>query len=238
MTVGFNLNNLNNLNNLKNHFVRHRINYLKLIMIIVSILVVIIILGYVFKHKSHKRHNPIFFKKPLSGRKKYVLSESKVFPMGKKGERYNLTYHLFLYIKDWNYLYGITKEIFQKGDSDSMAPGLYLDPVVNNIIVKVKTQNSGIQTFKVENIDINRWFHFAIVIHDLQVTLYHNGKVISNNLIPSLLHINNDPLTFNENGGFSGLIYNLGVVNKALGNKEIYALSKKKPPTNSKYFKI
>jgi hypothetical protein len=207
-----------------------------IIPLILSIILIIIILIIYFNYKKNRKNNPSFFTTPLSGKNNIILNESEVFPNGRRGSPYNLTYHLFIYIKDWNYQYGITKEIFQKGNSLNMCPGLYLSPKLNNILVKIKT-NNGIKNIKVKDIEINRWFHLAIVIDNLSVTIYHNGNVISNNVLPSVCVINNDDLIINGNGGFNGLIYNLCIINKVLSSKEILKLSKKKPPTNAKYFK-
>ena len=99
-----------------------------------GVLVLIIILYIYFKNRNAPK---IFYTTPTNGKVKQVLTASDIQSRNTVLNKNNLTYHLFLYIKDWNYLYGFTKEILEKGEAQKACPGLYLDPKINSIIIIV-----------------------------------------------------------------------------------------------------
>lgn len=140
----------------------------------------------------------------------------------------------FVYIKDWKYKYFQTKNILNETNNNI---SIYLDEIKNNIVFNIKTSEGERKIFKIKGIFINKWFHFAIIIKDLQIELYYNGKVYASFLMKSLPNLSLGDLIFCKNTGFNGLLFDFNIYQKALNHILVYKLSRINPPLNEKYFK-
>ena len=85
--------------------------------------------------------------------------------------------------------------------------------------------------------NINKWFHFAIVVQQLQVDLYYNGKLYNSSILESLPKYENDDIIICNDNGFAGLVYDFRIYYRPLVHSEIYTLSRSNPPISKKYFK-
>lgn len=168
-----------------------------------------------------------FYNEPHDGKEEKELTYKSFHDSIK--EDYSFTVSGFIYIQDWKYRFNDNKTIVKLGEPSIH---IYLDSKVNNLIVKVNDTE-----FIIKNVDIHRWFHFGLVIRDLQIELYYNGKVYSSHLLTQLPKKVNDEYKVCLDGGFDGLLYQLSFIQKALKYKDILKLSEKNPPIHQKYFK-
>ena len=208
---------------------------IKIISIIFCVIILIIILWYlyyIFKvNVRFKKLIHYFDKNPHFAKETLEISI-----INKQDNQSNYIFSIggFIYIIDWKYKYYKNKDFLRKGTN---CIHIYLDKEENNLIFKLFSLN----TFKIvviKNVDINRWFHFCIVVQNTNIDLYYNGKLYSSHILNNLVNMNNDNIHICENGGFSGLIYDLKYIEKPYSLKDIYILNNKNPPLNQKYFKI
>ena len=205
-------------------------------LLIISLLLIFLI--YWRKQHSHNilTHNLLFYNKfPINAKEMIELTDNKIHPYGKIGNQYRFTYHLFIYIFDWKYHYGLIKNVFIKGRGENACPGLYLSPEINNGFIIIHTEQGNIK-FIINDIEINKWVHIGICVRELEVDIYYNGLIQSNNVLPALCKINNDPIVIASDHGFNGLIYKFGYSHKSYTPKQMRKVSKSSVITNSKYF--
>jgi hypothetical protein len=69
------------------------------------------------------------------------------------------SYACWILVKDFQAGYGQQRTLFSKND----APGVYLDPTSNSILVKITTFD-GVETMVIPNIPALKWVHFALVV--------------------------------------------------------------------------
>lgn len=149
------------------------------------------------------------------------------------------TYSTWLYIDDLEYNKGQFRHIFHKGDDklnyddDSIgaglsypnnAPGLYLAPYRNDIVVVVNTFQNVIEKIVIENITLNKWINVIIRCENKTIDVYVNGSIARRHILSGLPRQNYGNVFCCMNGGFSGNISNLRYFNYAIGTREIESI--------------
>ena len=97
----------------------------------------------------------------------------------------DFTYSIWIYIKDWNYNYGVKKYIFKReediasGETSSPRVNLYLGSVDNSLTIELATDtgNDPVEC-TVNNIPIQRWVNITFSMSTKALDVYINGKLI------------------------------------------------------------
>jgi hypothetical protein len=76
---------------------------------------------------------------------KYILIDKSKIPVSAQGNEYSISFWMF--IKDYNYRYGVNKSILYKGNKDNTEsnPYIYLDPTTNDMTIKVQLQTDTVK---------------------------------------------------------------------------------------------
>jgi hypothetical protein len=158
------------------------------------------------------------------------------------------SWSVWLFIDDLTYGSGKYRHIFHKGndtiDSNGLntpnnAPGLYISPNTNQLVVMMNTftndtSTSGSSGGIVEEIDIpdiplNKWVNVIIRCKNTTIDIYINGTITKSTTMIGVPKQNYGNVYVAMNGGFSGYISNLWYYNHALGTMAIQNLVKKGP---------
>ena len=222
------------MNNIKDSLITNLVKF-KWILILVSVIFfsIIFVISYIIYKIKQNNKVSSYCNIPTSSKEYQVFSSKNMKP---SYGVYQLSFHFFIYINDFNYRYGKLKEVFSKGDADYACPSFSLDKNVNNGIINIMT-SKGLQSVILPNIDINRWCHIAICIKNSEVDLYYRGKLVKTEILKGFCKINGESLFIGKNGGFNGLIYKLTYNPAYLMAKDVYKLAKVSPPTSKTYFK-
>lgn len=154
-----------------------------------------------------------------------------------------LTWSVWIYIDDFSYKRDEFKHVFHKGNDDinvtdkpvgmnepNNAPGLYITPVTNDIVVVMNTFERINEDVTVKDIPLNKWVNIIIRLdqqHNLDI--YINGTMKKRHVLAGVPKQNYDDVYVSMNGGFSGYTSSLRYFNKAIGNNEILSIVKKGP---------
>jgi len=192
---------------------------------IITISILIIIIVYFWrKYSQHKRENPIFYNNGRDAKKIDTISDVKFIRNRNKVE---FTYHMNLYIAEWDYNIFWFKPIIMKSKSlNQFCPLVYLEPVVNNLVVVITSEDGNNSQIRLKDFPIKRWTHFALVVDDVSVELYINGLLAETRNLTSPAKQNDGNLQVTPMGGFSGFISKLAYRSKALSSREIFQLSR------------
>ena len=164
-------------------------------------------------------------------------------------EGIEFTWSVWIYIDDLTYNSGRYRCVFYKGndyaknpnsqDSQGLnfpnnAPGLYISPNSNSLVVMMNTFNVINEEITIDNIPINKWVNVIIRCENNTLDIYVNGTIIKSHYLHGVPKQNYGDVYIAPNGGFSGYISNLWYYNYALGTTEIAKLTNNGPNTHMK----
>jgi len=153
-------------------------------------------------------------------------------------ERYGLefSWSVWLNITDLGKT-GQYQHIFHKGDNNiqtegdhigmnfpNNAPGLYLSPNTNELIVVMNTFTTINEEIKIPNIPMNKWLHLVIRIENNNLDAYINGTLSKRHILASVPKQNYGNVNVGLNGGFQGFLSDLRYFSHALQPGEIVSI--------------
>ena len=125
---------------------------------------------------------------------------------------------------------GTKSHIFHKGsekmNSDGVfypnnAPGLYIHPTRNTLIIIMNTFDNITEEVEVNDIPLNKWINVAIRVEGNIMDVYINGTISLRHIFKSVPKQNYGDLYVNMNHGFQGLLSDLWYHDKALSGTDI-----------------
>jgi hypothetical protein len=160
------------------------------------------------------------------------------------------TWSVWMFIEDLEYKKDEYKHVFHKGTMDSLlqqssadntgntvpgmsfpnnAPGLYIAPNTNDLVVVMNTFENPNETIIVPDIPINKWVNVIIRCDNTTLDVYINGTIIKRHQLSGVPRQNYDDVYAAANGGFSGYISNLWYYNYALGTSAVEGIVENGP---------
>jgi len=155
-------------------------------------------------------------------------------------EGVEFTWSVWVFIDNLQYLENQYKHVFYKGNSDldtnglnfpNNAPGLYIAPNTNSLVVMMNTFNVINEEVTIPNIPLNKWINVIIRCRNTTLDVYINGTITRSVQLIGVPKQNYGDVYVAQNGGFSGYISNLWYYNYALGTAAIQDLVKRGPNT-------
>lgn len=150
------------------------------------------------------------------------------------------SWSVWIFINNMQYLEGQYKHIFHKGNSNletnglvfpNNAPGLYLAPNKNNLIVMMNTYNVINEEIIVPDVPINKWFNIIMRCRNTTLDVYANGTIVRSINLMGVPKQNYGDVYVGLNGGFDGNVSNLWYYDYALGTAEIQKIVNGGPNT-------
>ncbi len=150
------------------------------------------------------------------------------------------TWSVWLMIDDLTYNQGKYKCVFYKGNDNSgeqglnfpnNAPGLYITPELNNLLIVMNTFNVINEEIIVSDIPLNKWFNVIIKCENTNLDVYINGTIAKSHKLHGVPKQNYGEVFVAKNGGFSGYISNLWYYSYALGTSAIQRIMSDGPNT-------
>jgi hypothetical protein len=155
-------------------------------------------------------------------------------------EGIEFSWSVWIFIENLQINQGIYKHIFSKGNSDltsnglvypNNAPGLYLAPNINTLVVIMNTYNVINEEVLIPDIPINKWVNIIIRCQNTTLDVYINGTIARSISLIGVPKQNYGDVHVAMNGGFGGYISNLWYYNYALGTTAIQNIQYKGPNT-------
>lgn len=156
------------------------------------------------------------------------------------------TWSVWMLIDDLQYRQNEYKHVFHKGNDDinvtkvpigmnhpNNAPGLYIAPDRNALIVVMNTFENINEEIVIPDIPINKWINVIIRVdaqHKLDV--YINGRLTRRHILTSVPRQNYGDVYVSMNGGFSGYTSSLRYFNEAIGTNKIQSIVDAGPNMN------
>jgi hypothetical protein len=112
------------------------------------------------------------------------------------------------------------------------APGMYIDPYKNDLIIFMNTFNDINTKVTIENIPIKKWLNVIIRCQNTLLDIYVNGTVAKSLKLQGVPKQNFGNVYIAPNGGFDGYISNLWYYDYALSPTAINSMISDGPNTN------
>jgi hypothetical protein len=150
------------------------------------------------------------------------------------------SWSVWIYITNLQYLQGQYKCIFYKGNSTfesnglnfpNNAPGLYIAPNTNTLIVMMNTFNVINEEIQIPDIPLNKWVNVILRCSNKVFDVFINGTITRSITLIGVPKQNYGDVYVAMNGGFDGYISNLFYYNYALGTTAIQHIIDKGPNT-------
>ena len=150
------------------------------------------------------------------------------------------TWSVWIFINNLQYLEGQYKHIFYKGNNNlesnglnfpNNAPGLYIAPNTNALVVMMNTFNDINEETVIPDIPLNKWVNVIIRCQNNKLDVYINGTITRSVQLMGVPKQNYGDVFVAANGGFNGYISNLWYYNYALGTSDISNIVTKGPNT-------
>jgi len=200
------------------------------------------------------KHMLVFHQDPsIKGSKPIMRSNNQRTGM-------EFTWSTWLYIDDFTYKQGQYKHVFHKGNdgiqddsgtdanstsssdglnSPNNAPGLYILPNQNSLLVIISTFDNPSNRILVEDIPLNKWINVILRLENDVFDVYINGSIVKRHVLDN---DNNGDVFFQNygdvyalmNGGFSGYMSDLRYFNHAASINKIQSIVNKGPNMNMK----
>jgi hypothetical protein len=183
----------------------------------------------------------IYEQDPNEKKSKTILRSSN------ENEGIEFTWSVWLFIDDMEYNRGKFRHIFHKGEEKSSsiegseinagmnypnnAPGLYLTPVKNNLLIVMNTFHNVTEQVEIEEIPVNKWVNVMIRCENRTLDAYVNGTIVKRHILTGVPRQNYGNVYVSMNGGFSGYTSDLWYFDYGLGTTEIDGIQKKGPNT-------
>lgn len=150
------------------------------------------------------------------------------------------TWSTWIYINSLQTNVGMYKHIFSKGNNNmnekgmiqpNNAPGLYIAPDTNALVIIMNTFNVINEEILIPDIPLNKWVNIIIRCHNTSLDVYINGTIARSLNLIGVPKQNYGDVYVGMNGGFDGNISNLWYYNYALGTGAIQRLVNSGPNT-------
>jgi hypothetical protein len=152
------------------------------------------------------------------------------------------TWVCWMWIDDLQYKAGQYKHVFHKGD-DTMrhtgdmagtsfpnnAPGLYIAPNTNELVVIMNTFNDITEEVTISDIPIQKWICVMVRVSGRNLDVFINGVLTQRHVLASVPKQNYGDVYVSMNGGFSGYTSSLQYFDYALGMAKIQSLVSRGP---------
>ena len=153
------------------------------------------------------------------------------------------SWSVWINIEELQYRNGEYKHIFHKGNDDintttapigmnypNNAPGLYIAPSTNDLIVVMNTFENINEEVLIKDIPLNKWVNVIIRVDEQRkLDVYINGRLVRRHILKSLPRQNYDDVYVSMNGGFSGYTSSLRYFDTAIGTNQIQSIVDKGP---------
>ena len=111
----------------------------------------------------------------------------------------------------------------------SNAPGLYIAPNSNAMVVVMNTFDNPLEMITIEDIPLDKWVNVIIRCDNTDLSIYFNGTIIKRHKLSSVPKQNYEPVWINSGGDMPGYTSNLWYWNYALGTTAIETIVENGP---------
>jgi hypothetical protein len=225
-----------------------------LCLVLFCFMILLRIATMVLKHAYNPSQSPYLVRNMKSAQVMQVIRQNPkerdaITLMRSRNENKGIefTYSVWMMIDNLKYMRGQYRHVFHKGNDDinfdnkknmglnfpNNAPGLYIHPTKNTLVVIMNTFKTINEKIEVDNIPLNKWINVIIRVENKNVDIYINGNIAVRHKLSSVPKQNYGDVFVNMNGGYSGYLSKLRYYNHGLNISQIHNIIRKGPSLKS-----
>ncbi len=212
----------------------------KIFMIILSIIVFVVLLILGTKaiiYFLSPSKSPYLIKDTINAENQMVISTNPnvsgsipIYRSVNEDNGVEFSWSCWINISDLQYGYGKYKHIFHKGNDNvgdkgmitpNNAPGLYIHPTQNALVVVMNTYSTIDEEIMITNIPLNKWVNVIMIVQGNVLSVYINGSLVKLHQLSDVPKQNYGDVYVAMNGGFNGYISKLRYFDYAIQPGEI-----------------
>jgi hypothetical protein len=201
------------------------------------------LIGYLFQIEN----DPYLVKGMKSAKKMKTVQQNpkisgSVPILRSKNGRHGMefTWSVWMFVDDMTYKSGEYRHVFHKGNDDIIgthedsqraglnhpnnAPGLYIAPDTNDLVVIMNTFNEIQEEVVVKDFPMNKWFNVIIRLENKTIDVYVNGTLTKRHVLSGVPKQNYGNVFVNMNGGYSGYLSNLRYFDNAIPISKVQSI--------------
>jgi hypothetical protein len=232
---------------LKSNSTVAKIAFLLLVVFIfvVALRLGIILLSWIFSPSR----SPLLLDGMIDGKEMNIISQDPnvkgnmpILRSDNKKGGIEFTWSVWVYINDLIYKDGQYRHIFHKGNDKintntqpvgmvfpNNAPGLYIGPNKNTIIVVMNTFENITEEITIDNIPVKKWVNIMIRCDGNMLDIFVNGTLTRRHILKSVAKQNYGDVYLSMNGGFDGYTSNLRYFDRAIGTSKVQDIIREGP---------
>lgn len=232
---------------LRSNSVIAKLSFLLLVifLFVVALRLGIMLLAWIFSPTK----SPILIDGMIDGKEMNIVSQDPnikgnipILRSDNKKGGIEFTWSVWIYINDLVYKDGQYRHVFHKGNDNinlknqptgmafpNNAPGLYIGPNKNTIIVVMNTFENITEEIKIDNVPIKKWVNVMIRCDSNILDIFINGTLTRRHILKSVPKQNYGDVYLSMNGGFDGFTSNLRYFDHAIGTNKIQEVIKEGP---------
>jgi len=154
-----------------------------------------------------------------------------------KKDGIEFSWSTWIFIDDLTYKQGQYKHIFHKGNDNinlstspkglnfpNNAPGLYIGPNSNTILIILNTFTNISEEIEIDNIPVKKWVNIIIRCNGSVVDVFINGTLSRRHILNGVVKQNYGDVFVSMNGGFDGYTSSLRYFDKAISTSKIQSI--------------
>ena len=218
------------------------------IILVIFLFVVLLKLGiYIIAWMFKPPHSPHLINGMVDARQMLVYPQDPsnngavtIYRSRNASQGIEFTWSTWIFISNLQTNTGVYKHIFSKGNSNlgengvispNNAPGLYIAPDTNSLVVMMNTYNVINEEIVIPDIPMNKWVNIIIRCQNTKLDVYINGTIARSINLVGVPKQNYGDVYVAMNGGFDGYISNLWYYDYSLGTAEIQNIIAQGPNT-------
>jgi len=209
--------------NVKNKVMNNKL----IIYILVAIAAIIFLVIYAKKYNDQYTEQ-IFLPNIEDGKKVNVISSDE---LPTSSSAYTLAVWFNINRDNYDYEgFSSDSDSLQKILNKNSQPTISVNTTENNIVIEYQVENNqnSLEKIKIENIDLNRWIHLAIVAKNNIFQVYMNGYLVKTNITGNTITFNSDDIKVG-NSNLNFLVTQLRYYGVTKTSQEIYNIYKNGP---------
>ncbi len=212
-------------------------NIFRVVFCIVIFIILLIIGTKLIIYFLSPSKSPYLIKNTINGENQMVISTNPnvsgsipIYRSTNEDNGVEFSWSCWINITDLQYGYGKYKHIFHKGNDSvgdngivdpNNAPGLYIHPTQNALVVIMNTYSTINEEILITNIPLNKWVNVIIVVNGNVLSVYINGTLVKLHQLSDVPKQNYGDVYVAMNGGFNGYISKLRYFDYAIQPGEI-----------------
>jgi hypothetical protein len=221
--------------------------FLVIVLFILALRLGFYLLSKVFSFKT----NPILLNGMIDSKEMFIIPQNPSTPgaipvqrSANQDQGIEFTWSTWIYINDLSYKQGQFRHIFHKGNDNinlttnpkgmnypNNAPGLYIAPDTNELVVVMNTFNNITEKVQISNFPVKKWVNVIIRCNGSVVDIFVNGTLTRRQKLSSVIKQNYGDVYVSMNGGFDGYTSSLRYFSSALNTSEIMSIVNNGPNT-------